>query len=94
MSARADSAPKRYGLSVGVLVVLTALVLTFFAWINRTINDPVVEPRPSVAVEVPAPVVPHFVEFERWTMDELLEARAIADAQRRELAEREGVASP
>lgn len=87
MSARAGSAPRRYGMSVGVLIVLTALVLTFFAWINRAIDDPVVEPRPSVAGEAPAAVVPHLVGFERWTMDELLEARAIADAQRRELAE-------
>ena len=87
MSARAGSAPRRYGMSVVMLIVLTALVLTLFAWINRVIDDPVVEPRPFVAGETPAAVVPHHVEFERWTMDELLEARAIADAQRRELAE-------
>ncbi len=87
MSARAGSAPMRYGVSVGILIVLAASALGIFAWINRAIDDPVVEPRPSVAVETPAAVGPRFVEFERWTMDELLEARAIADAQRRELAE-------
>ncbi len=111
MSARAGSAPIRLGVSVGVLLVLTALVLTFFAWSNRAIDDRVVEPRPPVAVEPrppvaveprppvaveprppvaaePPPVVrPGAVEFERWTIEELLEARAIADAQRRELAE-------
>ncbi len=92
MSARAGSAPIRYGVSVGVLVVLTALVLTFFAWSNRAIDDRaiddrVVEPRPPVAAEPPPVVRPGPVEFERWTMEELLEARAIADAQRRELAE-------
>jgi hypothetical protein len=86
MGARAGSAPTRYGISVGALIVLTALVLTFFAWINRAIDDPVVEPRPSVVGEASTAVRPGAVEGERWTMDELLEARAIADAQRRELA--------
>jgi hypothetical protein len=66
----------RSGLGIVIFVVVTALVLTLFAWINRSIFDRPAPPRPSPAVQ-------------SWDAGKLeaMEGRTRAEAYRRGSAE-------
>jgi hypothetical protein len=50
MSTRADAAPIHVGIGVVGFVIITALTLALFAWINRSVFDRPAPPRPSPAV--------------------------------------------
>ncbi|MCI0633172.1 MAG: hypothetical protein L0206_04545 [Actinobacteria bacterium] len=75
MSARAEAPPMRHGMAVVAFVIITALMLTLFAWINRSIFDRPAPPRPSPAVAL-------------WDASKLeaMEGRVLAETHRQVLA--------